>query len=54
MSEVKDMKSHVLWRLGKTPNIKETLKFHLGVNFNNFQERIDVKVLGSLLKHSHC
>ena len=31
--------------LGKTPN-KKTLKFHLEVNFNNFQERKIGKNLG--------
>ena len=33
------MKSHVLRALKKTPNRKKTLKFHLELNFNNFQKR---------------
>ena len=48
ISEVKDMKSHVLWALGK-----KTLKFHLELNFKKFQEKKDGKVLGWLLQHSH-
>ena len=39
------MESKVLRAFGKTPN-KKTLKFHLELNFNNFQERKDGKVLG--------
>ena len=39
------MESQVLQALEKTPN-KKTLKFHLELNFNNFQERKDGKVLG--------
>ena len=45
ISEVKDMESQVLRALGKTPN-KKTLKFHLELNFNNFQKRKYGKVLG--------
>ena len=35
------MDSHVLQAFGKTikKNLKLTLKFYLGLNFNNFQER---------------
>ena len=40
------MKSHVLCALEKTPNQKKALKFHLELNFNNFQERKNGKVLG--------
>ena len=40
------MKSHVLQALGKIPNQKKTLKFHLDLNFNNFQETKNGKVLG--------
>ena len=43
--EVKDMESQVLWALGKTSN-KKTLKFHLELNFNKFQEKKSGKVLG--------
>ena len=39
------MESQVLRALGKTPN-KKTLKFHLELNFNDFQEKKDGKVLG--------
>ena len=45
MSEAKDKESQVLWALGKTPNQK-ALKFHLELNFNNFQERKNGKVVG--------
>ena len=45
MSEVKDMESQVLQAFRKTPN-KKTLKFHLELNFYNFQERRNGKVLG--------
>ena len=43
--EVKDMESQVLQALGKTLDQK-ALKYHLKLNFNNFQERKDGKVLG--------
>ena len=43
--EVKVRKTHVLQVFGKIPN-KKTLKFHLELNFNNFQERKNGKVLG--------
>ena len=39
------MESQVLQAVGKTPD-RKTLKFHLELNFNNFQERKDGKVLG--------
>ena len=45
ISDVKDMKSHVLRALGKISN-KKALKFHLEFNFNNFHGRKDGKVLG--------
>ena len=35
----------ILRAIGKTPN-KKTLKFHLKLNFNNFQERRNEKILG--------
>ena len=38
------MESQVLLALGKTPN-KKTLKFHLELNLNNFQEEKNGKVL---------
>ena len=44
------MKGHDMRALGKIP---KSLKFHLELNFNNFQERKKGKVLGSLLQHSH-
>ena len=44
MNEVKDMESQVLWALGKIPN-KINLKFHLELNFYNFQERKNGNVL---------
>ena len=40
------MESHVSQALGKTPNQKKTLEFHFELNFNNFQERKNGKVLG--------
>ena len=39
------MESQFLQALGKTPN-KKTLKFHLKLNFNNFEEKNNNKVLG--------
>ena len=44
MSEVKDVESQVLWALEKTLS-KKNLKFHLKLNFYNFQERKNGKVL---------
>ena len=38
ISEVKVTRTHVLWARGKIPN-KKTLKLHLELKFNNFQER---------------
>jgi hypothetical protein len=38
-SEVKDMKSDVLWALKASPFEKKTLNLTWGLNFNNFQER---------------
>jgi hypothetical protein len=37
ISEVKDMKSDVLWAL-KAFHSKKTLKLDCGLDFNNFQE----------------
>ena len=45
MSEVKDMENQALQALERTPKSK-TLKFHLELNFNYFQERKNGKVLG--------
>ena len=47
ISEVKDMKSHVFYALGKIPNIKKNFE----VSFSNsiltiFQEKNNGKVLG--------
>jgi hypothetical protein len=38
-SEVKDMKSDVLWALKASLSGKKTLNLVCGLNFNNFQER---------------
>ena len=45
ISEVKDMESKVLQIVKKAPK-RKTLKFHLKLNFDNFQERKNRKVLG--------
>ena len=39
------MKGHDLRHLGKFQLVKITLTFHLELNFNNFQERKNEKVL---------
>jgi hypothetical protein len=39
ISEVKDMKSNVLWALKASLSEKKTLNLVCGLNFNNFQER---------------
>jgi hypothetical protein len=39
ISEVKDMKSDVLWALKGSLSGKKTLNLVCGLNFNNFQER---------------
>jgi hypothetical protein len=39
ISEVKDMKSDVLWALKASHFEKRTLNVVCGLNFNNFQER---------------
>jgi hypothetical protein len=39
ISEVKDMKSDVLWALKGFLSGKKTLNLVCGLNFNNFQER---------------
>ena len=43
--EVKDMENKVCWHLEKLQT-KRTLKFHIELNFYNFQERKHEKVLG--------
>ena len=49
------MKSHVLRALGKIPNKKKNLKFHLEFIFNNFQEeKMGNFLVDQFLKHSHC
>ena len=42
ISEVKDTKSHVLRAPEKIPN-KKDLKFHLELNFNNFEKQKEEK-----------
>jgi hypothetical protein len=39
ISEIKDMKSDVLWALKGSLSGKKTLNLVSGLNFNNFQER---------------
>ena len=39
------MESQVLWAFGKYPN-KKTLKFHLELNAENFQEKEKLKSFG--------
>jgi hypothetical protein len=39
ISEVKDMKSDVLWALKASLSGKKTLNLVCGLTFNNFQER---------------
>jgi hypothetical protein len=39
ISEVKDMKSDVLWALKASCSEKKTLSLVCGLNFNNFQQR---------------
>ena len=41
--EVKGIKSHVLSTLAKKFKKKKNLKFHLELNFNNFQKQKDGK-----------
>ena len=45
---MKDLRSQVLWALKKLQT-KKTLKFHLELNFYNFQERKNGNILGSSL-----
>ena len=52
MSQMKDIESQILRHLEKLKT-KKTLKFHLKLNFDNFQERKNEEVLGGLLQHSH-
>jgi hypothetical protein len=52
ISEVKDMKSDVLWAL-KDFFLKKTLNLVCRLNFNNFQERKIAQTLNFFLQHFH-
>jgi hypothetical protein len=52
ISEVRDMKSEVLWAL-KTFHSGKTLNLVCGLNFNNFQGRKIALTLNFFLQHFH-